>query len=303
MSARKGFTVIGLLVVLGILLFLIALLAPFVQQTRDKASKTEVLNHLKMLGLANHAFNDQYKKLPPAYGMKGGITASCLGILAPYYESDARTLVNGLDYSWTDKDGNARPQGMLPRLGNKPGEGIVASGFAANYYVFGDQNTTTMNKAPVTMKDPKVPDTVTALGYGDPYTPLAVNTIRDGTSNTIMHVTAFARCDGRTTTAYDAKEPLNAAPSSSKEKGPQTGPFTVRLTWDAAPELGGFSSGCLAGQHAQAYAKEGIQIGLCDGGARTIMAGKNKEGDHTTTSTIFRAAMLPNDNQVPQWEY
>lgn len=65
---RSAFTMIELLVILGILIFLLGVLVPAVQRVRGAAARTQSFNNLKQLALAMHSINDAYNKLPPVIG-------------------------------------------------------------------------------------------------------------------------------------------------------------------------------------------------------------------------------------------
>ena len=61
-----GFSMVELLVVMGVLSILVALLLPAVQQAREAARRTQCLNHLRQIGIALHNYHDQHQLLPPA---------------------------------------------------------------------------------------------------------------------------------------------------------------------------------------------------------------------------------------------
>lgn len=63
---HTGFTMIEILVVIGIIGVLIAMLVPAVQRVRDSAARLQSMNHLKQIVLAAHNFNDAYNYLPPS---------------------------------------------------------------------------------------------------------------------------------------------------------------------------------------------------------------------------------------------
>src|SRR5690348_18476843 len=94
LRARRAFTLIELLVVIAIIAILIALLVPAVQKVRAAAARTQCINNLHNLGIAQNNWRTLYKTTPFP-------TTSWISELSPYMEDCRAAYVCPLDLRQT----------------------------------------------------------------------------------------------------------------------------------------------------------------------------------------------------------
>ena len=62
---RRGFSLVELLVVIGIIALLMAILTPVLLSARRGAQRTACISNLRQIGLAVRMYRDDYEELPP----------------------------------------------------------------------------------------------------------------------------------------------------------------------------------------------------------------------------------------------
>jgi prepilin-type N-terminal cleavage/methylation domain-containing protein/prepilin-type processing-associated H-X9-DG protein len=108
-STGRGFTLVELLVVVGVIALLIALLLPAVRSGGSAARRSQCVNNLKQIALALHNYELAHKCLPPAYTVdaQGKPLHSWRTLILPYLEQEQLYRTIDLAKPWNDP-ANAR---------------------------------------------------------------------------------------------------------------------------------------------------------------------------------------------------
>lgn len=96
---RRGFTVLELLIAIGMITMLLALLLPAVMAAREAARRTTCVNHLRQVGLAFQSHHDQVGCLPAAWQLTKSDKSFAYGWatrVLPYLEKEV--LAKRFDY-------------------------------------------------------------------------------------------------------------------------------------------------------------------------------------------------------------
>jgi prepilin-type N-terminal cleavage/methylation domain-containing protein len=274
-ASPAGYTLIELLIVVGIIGIMIGLLMPAVQRLRDSAQRTQCSNNLRQLGIAVQTSNDIQGTLPPLEGaFQQADAGSLLFHLLPFLEQKnlySATSVgdpprcnpeNGADLG-LGKNTSVKvflcPSDASYRSRAHEGNWVATSdgGYAGNFQVFGRPGSA----GSFTNGD----------WAGDARIPLS---FPDGTANTIIFADKYANCEG-------------ADPAGILHDGGNRWAGHGGDTWSpafAVPNLGSNSTGLgsyfqsrpdpyVGGcdpTRASSGHTEGITVGLADGSARLI---------------------------------
>lgn len=305
LSRRRGFTLIELLVVIAIIAILIGLLVPAVQKVREAAARTQSQNNLKQLALATHSANDAMGTLPVGWspwwcGYRGPWYSSTADVnthilLMPYIEQDNLHKFVQQVSPWGTPAGGTVNQRNVIKTFLAPADASASSGtlsypsdynswyswqpdltyavtnYAWNYEVFAGGNK----------------DLYGAKWDPNQYTkPLKVETIPDGTSNTVFFAEKRASCPlswypgGKTITSWAAMA----------YEWPST---PILLGSNGRPEFGTTPSNCDP-HRVHALSPSGIMVAMGDGSVRSV-------GASVTDATWLLACnpmdglVLPND--------
>ena len=87
-SARSGFTLMELLIVIAIIGILAGMLFPAVNYVREKARKDECLNNLRQWGVALQGYLDEHRGRFPSYEADLAKADGWFNVLPPYLGID-----------------------------------------------------------------------------------------------------------------------------------------------------------------------------------------------------------------------
>jgi prepilin-type processing-associated H-X9-DG protein len=104
LPAKRGFRLIELFFVLGIIGLLITFLLPNVRSAREAGRRASCTNNLKQIGIALHNYADEYDALPPAYTVDadGKPLHSWRTLILPFMEQAALYEKIDLSKPWDD---------------------------------------------------------------------------------------------------------------------------------------------------------------------------------------------------------
>ena len=205
---RRGFSLVELLVVIGIMAILMALLLPAVQQAREAARRSECKNNLKQIGLALNNYHDMHKVFPSGWiAVNAGVPNAHQGtsgvgwaaMILPQMDQNNTYRIFSSALPLTDPANGAFLRAKIPayecpsdpkpnyfKLEQDGSNTVIAELPTANYIgVFGPENLDDCENSPGNL--PVMADG-TCKGSGMFYhnSSVKISSLTDGSSSTLM---------------------------------------------------------------------------------------------------------------------
>jgi prepilin-type N-terminal cleavage/methylation domain-containing protein len=190
---RPAFSLLELLVVMGIIGVAIGLALPAIQKAREAAARSACSNNLRQVGLAFHAADAANGRMPPGIGSypsssSGSPSGTAYFHVLPYLEQQALYDEAHVGGTWAASNNGvyARPLQAL-RCPSDPtaGDGVAQDNFGNDWggaAYAGNAQVFCQVYPDGRFKDP----------YGNPS--LSTAFFRDGTSKTILFAEKYVRC-------------------------------------------------------------------------------------------------------------
>ncbi|WP_437187397.1 DUF1559 domain-containing protein [Planctomicrobium sp. SH668] len=263
---RHGFTLIELMVVIGIIGVLASLLMPAVQQARESARRTQCKNNLHQIGVALHSFTGTKQQFPEGADFANFLNHSWCTRLLPYLEQSV--LYNKYDWNlaWDNQELNSNgvtnssvTQTKIPSLicpsstKDRPGGtdyggcyGTSRTGMKAGYG--SDEGWTAGLLVPINAKSPNPRKSPVALGE-----------VPDGLSNTFL----VLECIGKTPPYASWGDGTNCLPMETAINAPTD--LTSEAFYSSIYSLHPQGGNALFGDGRVAFLSESIDLQILAG--------------------------------------